>query len=111
MLLSRYFVQFSLFRDEFDSILAKAKRTSAFYHAQDQKASLVFTTKREDVAVSSDIQIFNTAFYDKPSLQIKYNLQRIQMKAVSLDWMPWLRLRDCDSQVSSINSRKKTDFN
>ena len=99
------FIPFVSFcRDIGHQSLERANFTTSIYEILDSQASVVFTTKwANKIAISSaNIVTVNSVTY----INIEYDLQQTIVKGVSLDWMPWLVLQDCDAQVLHTFSLK-----
>ena len=62
---------------------------------------LIFTTKHENKIAVNPVEL--TVKADIVLMYVSYDLQGIEVKAVSLSWAPWLILSDCDEQVKKIS--------
>ncbi len=89
-------------------ILAALNKTSAFYFAHQengydnlQTSDLVFTSKFYTKVVFNPVNIRKT-FTNRIYLDIKYNLEGMVLRGVSLTWLPWLEIGDCNELVCRL---------
>ncbi len=60
---------------------------------------MVFTSKYDTEVVKNPVNLISSN--GRPNYVINYNLMGTIVKGVSLNWLPWLLLEDCDSQVNT----------
>ncbi len=94
-----------MFHRQVEHYLENVWENRAFYlvyQDQNSKPKLIFTAKHQEKIAVNDVSIVQLKS-SLVKLKVNYNLNGILAKSISLPWMPWLDLNDCDDQVSGTD--------